>query len=58
VDADFVSEGGYDDEATVDIPISFYTILNLSPARSAPAAIEAAYSAVTHPHLRLLTPYP
>jgi len=46
VDADFVSEGGYDDEATVDIPISFYTILNLSPARSAPAAIEAAYSAV------------
>ena len=35
-----------DGEATANIPISFFGILNLSPARASPAAIEAAYVAV------------
>ena len=43
---DAASSSADDDEQTVDIPISFYSILNLSPARAAPAAIEAAYTGV------------
>ena len=39
-------DGAWDDEPTVNIPISFFSILNLSPARASPASIEAAYTAV------------
>ena len=39
-------DGDWNDEPTVNIPISFFSILNLSPARAAPASIEAAYTSV------------
>ena len=39
-------DGEFDDEPTVNIPISFFSILNLSPARASPASIEAAYTSV------------
>ena len=37
--------GAWDNEPTVNIPISFFSILNLSP-RAHPASVEAAYTAV------------
>ena len=39
-------DGDWNDEPTVNIPISFFSILNLSPARASPASIEAAYTSV------------
>ena len=38
-------DGEFDDEPTVNIPISFFSFLNLSPARAIPATIEASYAA-------------
>ena len=39
------------DEPTVSIPISFFSILNVTPARASPAAIEAAYAGVINREL-------
>jgi hypothetical protein len=39
-------DGDWNDEPTVNVPISFFSILNLSPARASPASIEAAYTSV------------
>tara|TARA_B110000977_G_scaffold179808_1_gene238762 strand:- start:10777 stop:13170 length:2394 start_codon:yes stop_codon:yes gene_type:complete len=44
--ADASNDGDWNDEPTVNVPISFFSILNLSPARASPASIEAAYTSV------------
>ena len=50
-DADDASDLDVFDEPTVSIPISFFSILNVTPARASPAAIEAAYAGVINREL-------
>jgi hypothetical protein len=44
--AESAGETDWNDEPTVNVPISFFSVLNLSPARASPASIEAAYTSV------------